>query len=369
MTKKEEEYDGVKEAVLAPRLTYERVRRGEYLNTGSTLLNLALTDTANGGWMKGSYSLFIGDSDSGKSFFCMTSLAEAAIDPKFDGYRFVVINKERGILMDVKRFFGSAVADRLEMMYCDTLEEMYYILDTLAKDGVPYICIVDSIDAMDSKDDEEKFQQHKSAAMKRAEGKKAADPAGSYGTAKAKIHSNNIKRVVSEIEKSGSIIIFINQTRDKIGAGMFESNKTHSGGKAISFYATMRVWSSQGSKLKKTYKGKPRQVGLDVKLAVERTRVTGRQNSVYVPIYHSYGIDDVGSCVDYLLDTERGESHWKKKKGGMIVATEFEEVLRRDDLINYIEENDLVAELRDIVEDVWVDIRESTKLERKPRYN
>lgn len=347
-----------KQALSGPRLLNTNLSKSDFLSTGSTLLNLALTGRFYGGFVKGSYVLFVGDTDSGKTFICMTCLAEAAINPDFDDYRFILINKERGMLMDVEHFFGSRVANRLEVVYSENLEDMYFDLDDFLKGDKPFICIVDSIDALSSEYEGKKFNERKTAARKGTEAK------GDYGDGKAKIHSGNIRQVLSGLERTGSIIIFINQSRDNINAGLFETKTTHSGGRAISFYATQKMWSKVKKSETKIYKGKDRQIGILSKIDVKRSRFTGRRVSVEVPIFHSFGIDDVGSCVDFLTS----EKHWTRSKSGVIQADDFDFSGRKEVLIKHIEDNDYEFDLRTIVASVWKDIEDACKVERKSKY-
>ena len=58
-----------------------------YLSTGSTLLNLAFSNLAQGGFVPGLCYSFVGDSNSGKTWLAMSALAEATIDPHFKEYR------------------------------------------------------------------------------------------------------------------------------------------------------------------------------------------------------------------------------------------------------------------------------------------
>ena len=125
---------------------------------------------------------------------------------------------------------------------------------------------------------------------------------------KAKINATNLRRFLTPLKKSGSILIIINQTRDNLGFG-FEK-KTRSGGHALRFYANIEMWSSVKRKTSKTVRGKPRQLGVECKIQIKKNRITGRERTIFLPIYHSFGIDDIGSCIDYLLT----EDYWKKDK-------------------------------------------------------
>lgn len=344
------------------------IPKDSYLSTGSTLLNLACSGKAKGGFIKGNYYFFVGDSSSGKTFLSLTCLAEASKNKGFQDYRFIYDNAEGGALMDIKRFFGSKVAEKMELPSTNsegepeassTIEEFYYNVDDAINEGTPFIYILDSMDSLSSKDEATKFAEHKDAHEK---GKVAP---GSYGDGKAKKNSAGIRRLLAPLRKSGSILIIINQTRDNLGFG-FET-KTRSGGRALKFYSCLEMWSSVKGKIKRTVKGKPRQMGIKALVQVKKNRITGREREVIIPIYHSFGIDDIGSCVDFMLD----EGDWKQKAQSIKVPEEaFGEELKgtRETIIKKIEENGWEKDLIACAEDVWTSLEEALKINRKPRY-
>jgi len=336
----------------------------KYLSSGSTLLNLACSGNMRGCFVGGGYYFFVGDSASGKTFISLTCLAEASYNKDFNDHRFIYDNSEGGALMDIRKFFGKRVANKIEPPkfdedgepeYSSTIEEFYYAVDDAIRDGRPFIYILDSMDSLSSKDETEKFEETKTAHRK---GKVTT---GSYGDGKAKKNSANLRRLLKPLGKTDSILIIINQTRDNLGFG-FEK-KTRSGGHALRFYACVEIWSSIREKIKKTIKGKKRQLGIVANIQVKKNRLTGRERSVLVPIYHSYGIDNVGSCVDYLIE----ETYWKKK-GNKISAPEFEFTGTREKLIHTIEKNNLEKDLIDLVDEQWTAIEMASRIKRKIRY-
>jgi hypothetical protein len=98
-------------------------------------------------------------------------------------------------------------------------------------------------------------------------------------------------------------------------------------------------------------------------LKTKKNRFTGKDRQVEVPIYHSFGFDNTGSLVDYLID----EGHWKDKKG-KLKAREFKFEGTKEKLIKYIEEKDMEKDLVSIATDVWNEIEEACKVSRKKRY-
>lgn len=345
------------------------------LSTGSTLLNLACSGTINGGFMCGKYHFLVGDSASGKTWLSLTCLAEAAINPAFKKYRFIQDNPEGGSNMDIARYFGEAVEDRLEppredaegnAIHSETVEDFYYNVDDALKRGEPFIYILDSMDSLTSADEIKKFNDHKKASRKvkgTAASEDDAKVAGSYGDGKAKKNSSNLRRILPLLERSKSILIIINQTRDNIGFGAMFNPKTRSGGHALRFYATLEIWSSVAGHIKKTIKGKPRPLGIISRCKIKKNRLTGGEHTVDIPLYHSFGIDDIGSCINYLVD----EKHWSETKG-IINATDFDFKGPLEKLVKYIEANGLELDLRSLVGDAWSSIAEACTVRRKTRY-
>ncbi len=351
---------------LRKRKRKRKLTTKDFVGTGSTLLNLACTGKPNRGFAKGKYYFIVGDSISGKTFLSLTCLAEASINPNFDNHRFIYDNSEGGALMDVKKFFGKKVFQRMEppswdndrgSIYSSTIEEFYYHIDDAFRYGKPFVYILDSMDSLSSRAEGDKFDEQKRAYRK---GKTSA---GSFTDGKAKTNSQNLRKVISTLKREQqSILIIINQTRDNIGFG-FEK-KSRSGGHALRFYATIEMWSSVIGKIVKTVHGKKRQLGVNCKIQIKKNRFTGKERHIKIPIYHSFGIDDIGSCIDYLVE----EDHWEQTKKGKITATEFDFEGSREKLIMYIEENEYEHDLRDIVGDVWNEIEEACTVKRKRRY-
>lgn len=353
---------------LKRMLLHKKKRRelskNDFLSTGSKMLDLACTGKVGRGFLKGKFYYMVGDSQSGKTFLSLTCLAEAANNNNFDNYRFIFDNSEDGALMDVRTFFGSKLAERLEPpakdndgepIYSSTIEDFYFHLDDAANVGKPFIYVLDSMDSLSSEAEIIKFKKQKKAY------RRGKDIPGSYGDGKAKKNSSGIRQILPKLRETGSILIVISQTRDNIGFG-FET-KTRAGGRALKFYATLEIWSSCGKKIKKTIKGKPRIIGVQSILEVKKNRVNGKDRLVKVPIIHSIGIDDIGGCVHWLIE----EGHWKGSEG-KVSAGDFDYKGKTEGLIKHIEKNNLEKELYGIVQQVWDEIEEACSLTRKKRY-
>jgi len=330
------------------------------LSTGSTLLNLACTNNPNFGFFPGRYYFIVGDSHSGKTFLSMTCFAEAVKNPLYKEYRLIYDDVEGGNLFNVGKLFGKKVATKLESPCKDgrnsaTIEEFYFNIDDAIKSGQKFIYVLDSMDCLSSESEAEKFEENKKAF------RKGTQMTGSYGDGKAKKNSANLRRLITPLRDSGSILIVLNQTRDNIGFG-FEK-KTRSGGHALTFLATLEIWSSVRKRIKKTVNGKPRIQGTQIEVRVKKSRVTGLDSVVTFPIFPSYGIDDTLSCVQYLIE----ENHWKKS-GAIINAEELNIKGTGQKVVEFIEANNLENEIAELTGHVWKNIQGQIDLERKPRY-
>ncbi|MDX9779529.1 MAG: hypothetical protein RBT66_00670 [bacterium] len=360
---------------LLTKTSIKPLTADDYVGTGSTLLNLAISGNPYRGFAKGYYYYLVGDTQSGKTWLSLTCLAEASINKNFDGYRFIFDNGEQGALMDIERFFGKKVADRIEPprivkgeAVCSyTLEDFYFNVHDAIQKGEPFIYILDSMDSLTSTQELGKFEERKKAA------RKGKTTTGSMGDGKAKINSQDLRQLLTPLYKAKSILIVINQTRDNLKLGYGAPLKTRSGGHAPSFYACLELWSSVKGKIFKNStimssttgrkSVRKRELGTYCKIRVKKNRMTGKDRTIVIPIYHSFGIDDIGSCVDYLVE----EFRWGKK-GVKIEAHDLSKTATRDKLIQFIEKRNLEKDVRDIMEEVWLNAEKQCEVRRKKRY-
>lgn len=277
-----------------------------FLSTGSTLLNLALSDRYDGGWMMGRFANLIGDSSSGKTFLALTSLAEACYDSRFDNYSIIFDDVEAANTFDIAGLFGR-LADRMEAPYYDeddnpvysnTIEEWYANVMRLIKSGKPFIYVLDSVDALTSNAELDRAEDYIDAQDKGKEVK------GSYKMDKAKLLSEALRVITNELAKTNSLIIAISQTRDNVDAATSRfTPKVRAGGRALKFYATHEMWVSHLQNITNTrYE---RKTGDRSKIKVSKNKVTGKVREVPITLYYSYGIDDIGENLTFLIETKK----------------------------------------------------------------
>lgn len=339
------------------------------LSSGSTLLNLACSSDPNWAYPKGSFIYFVGDSSSGKTFHSFTCLAEAVKNPEFKDYKIIFDNAENGALMNISQFFGKELEKRLlppsgnwdDPRNSSTVEEFYYNVDDAFDTGKPIIYLLDSMDSLTTEDEEEQFDKEKKAS------RAGKDTTGSFGTAKAKKNSSNIRVVTNKLRETGSILLMISQTRQNIGFGSQFRPKTRSGGTSLKFYSHLELWTSVREVIKTSSKirGKEWEQGVQSRIKVEKNRLTGRLSTIDIPIYWSTGIDETGSMVNWLVEM----NHWKEKAGKIHAKEILSAEMEVEDLIRYIEETSLLGDLRDLVCKIWNEIQEECSVKRVSRYD
>jgi recombination protein RecA len=322
--------------------------------SGSVMLNLACSNTYHGAFEAGHMVNLIGDSNSGKTYLALEMLAQCARLKSFNKYELIYDDTEHALSMDVEGLFGSKLAERIippakeggEAAYSRTVEDFHCnILDAL--DRGPCIYILDSFDALTSEQDTDKIDDMREA---RRTGKEIS---GSYRMAKPKKASEILQDTVSKIEKTGSFLLIISQTRDNIDPRSFEK-KTRSGGRALKFYASHEIWLAVKGKIRQ----RERVVGAELKAKVSKNKLTGTFREVEFDFRHGYGCDDITSALDFLI-AEKGASkgEWRDVKAGKMSS-----------MVHQIEERNLERLLFKDLQEKWLEIEEALKPDRKSKY-
>ena len=329
-----------------------------YLPSGSTLLNLACSGRGAGAYPAGRYTHIVGDSHAGKTVLALSAFAEASIDSRFNDYEFDYDDAEAANLFDLRAMFGPRMADRLQAPGKDgrsmsrTMKDFKLNVMRKAESRKKFIYVLDSFDAicsdeeLDILDDELKDKEAK----------------GSRGQEKAKSIGATLRMICSALEASESYLFIVSQTRDNCKPGSFNP-KTHSGGRALKFYACIQYWLTVAGAIKRTVHGRTRVIGNNVEAYVTKSKVTGKVRHAGFPIYGSYGIDDVQSSVEWMMS----EKFWRKT-GQTITAPELDFQGTQEKLIAHIEREGLEKKLRKAVRSAWGVVEEDMKIARKPKY-
>lgn len=342
----------------------KKERKLEFISSGCTILDLALSDRIDGGYLLGSFVNIVGDSSSGKTLGALTMCAEALHDRRFKDYQFVYDLPEATMNFDLETMFGNSF-DKVLFLPEDrtkarTIQDWHHDLYKYSEG--PIIHVTDSFDSLTAIGDVDAVEQ--------------GDPVAKTGwkTEKAVVSSAALPQIIGRIEEHNSLLMIISQTRANIGVS-FGPAKKQSGGNALVFYRTHAIWLSEGEKIKVNIRGKDREVGHWTHAKVSKNKVTGKVRQVSFPVYYDYGIDDIGASVEWLIT----EKFWTtNQKGYLDLGDDFDffginkdEKINRKSLIKYIEDNNLEPKLKEVINECWQEVEEEikNKLSRKPKYS
>jgi len=346
----------LKDAIARP-VEPEYGPKGFY-NSGSTVLNLAASGRGRGGgWAKGRFVNLVGDGSSGKTLLALECIAHAmAKDPnllvRYD-------NGEEVMDFNIRGMFGlpeSIFLDRPSV----TIEDFGRNLKSAISEakGNPLIYVLDSLDSISSEDEIARFMANMD---KKAKKTKATDDdeedkkKGSYNLERQIYLSQFFRIYVVNNMKDNVTLIIISQVRTNIGV-MFGEKLYRTGGKALDFYTHQVCWLREKEKMTRQHLGHKRVYGIRVAARIKRNKVAKPFREADFTILFDYGVDDLGSMLDFLYGPKAKEMEWEG------------ETYTRATLITMIEDNDLEDRLREKVEEKWYAIEEAFKPDRKSKF-
>jgi recombination protein RecA len=257
----------------------------EWVSTGSSLLDLAISNRPNGGLPVGRIVELQGMEASGKSLI----MAHVLANTQKKGGLAVYIDTENALSEEFLRAIGVDVNNMLYIPL-ETIEDIFEsvenIIETVRKSSKDRLVsiVVDSV----------------SAATTKIEQDADFDKDG-WSTAKAIVMSKAMRKITNTIGKQRVLLLCASQLREKMGV-MFGDKYTTSGGKALGFHASCRIRLKGVGKLK-SGSGKTEQIiGVQTEAQIIKNRMGPPFKKAIFDVYFSSGIDDLNSWMQLLKD-------------------------------------------------------------------
>ncbi len=256
----------------------------DFIQTGSPTLDNAL---GLGGLPRGRVIEIYGGESAGKSSLALSVVAKAQAEGLICAY----VDAEHAMDLVYASSLGVDV-DSLLFSQPSTGEEALTIVDTLAKTGAVGLIIVDSVAALTPK----------------------AELEGHIGQSHVgllpRLMAQSLRIMTGQLNNTGTTVIFINQIREKIGV-MFGNPETQPGGRALKFYASVRIELRKNEVLKDAAGEVD---GVRTKAKVIKNKVGPPLREAFFDIHYGKGIDELMGLAELSVD----KGVLQKKGGGYI---------------------------------------------------
>jgi recombination protein RecA len=284
--------------------------------TGALSLDAAL---GIGGLPRGRVVEIYGPESSGKTTLALHVVSEAQ---RLGGIA-AFIDAEHALDPTYARRLG-VNTDELLISQPDTGEQALEIAETLVRSNAVDVIVIDSVAAL----------------VPRAE--LDGDMGDSLPGLQARLMSQALRKLTAAISRSGAIVVFINQIREKIGV-MFGSPETTTGGRALKFYASIRLDIRRQDAIKNGTES----IGVRTKVKVVKNKLAPPFREAEFDVLYGEGISKAGTVLDAAVDQSLVE------KSGTWYTFKNERIGQgRENAKKWLQENpaalaDLEAKVRD----------------------
>ena len=297
----------------------------DVVSSGSISLDIAL---GVGGYPKGRIIEIYGPESSGKTTFALHAIAEV----QKEGGRAAFIDAEHSLDPVYASNLGVNI-DELLLSQPDTGEQALEICDALVKSEAVSIIVIDSVAAL--------------VPQAEIDGEMGDNHVG----LQARLMSQALRKLSGSINKTNTIVIFINQLREKVGV-FFGNPETTPGGKALKYYSSVRLDIRRGEQIKNGTDV----IGNKTNIKVVKNKVAPPFRSTTVDIMYGEGCSKEGELVDLAADANIVE------KSGAWYAYKGEKLAQGKENVKLLFKNN--HELRDEIETL---VREHYGISKKTK--
>lgn len=278
------------------------------ISSGSILLDEAL---GIGGLPRGRIVEIFGPESSGKTTLALHAIAEAQKENGLCAF----IDAEHALDPIYAKALGVDI-ENLVISQPDTGEQALEITEALVRSGAIDLIVIDSVAALVPKVEIE------------------GEMGQSHVGLQARLMSQALRKLAGAVNKTNTIIIFINQLREKVGV-MFGNPETTPGGRALKFYSSVRIDIRRGQAIKKS----DEVLGNNTRVKVVKNKVAPPFKQVEFDIMYGKGIDKTGEIIDVGV-----EKDIIKKAGSWYSYGDIKLGQGRENTKEYLEENTEIYE-------------------------
>ena len=274
----------------------------EAVSTGSLSLDLAL---GIGGVPRGRIIEIYGPESCGKTTLALHVVASA----QKEGGEAAYIDVEHALEPAYARALGVDI-DNLLISQPDTGEQALEITEQLVRSGALDVVVIDSVAAL--------------LPRSELEGEMGESSVGVV----ARLMSQALRKLAGVVSKTGCIVIFINQLREKIGV-MYGNPETTPGGRALKYFSSVRI----DMRRIETLKNGSEMIGNRTRAKVIKNKVAPPFKEAEFDIIYGQGISKVGEIIDLAVKLELID------KGGAWFTVGETRIQGRDNVKEYLEQN------------------------------